>query len=68
MNKFPEDIKKHIANLHKLVEDPHPGLGEWVLMYGEEMNWLSNYWNVGLDYANRQLQLKAELKAKERRK
>jgi len=42
-----DDFKKLIATvarLNELLEDPQVGLISWCVMYGECMNFISDYW------------------------
>lgn len=45
-------IKAHVDKLSVLLNDPHPGLGTWALMFGRQMIWLTNYWEHGIEFAD----------------
>jgi hypothetical protein len=38
------ELKEHVDRLKKLLDDPHPGLSTWVHAYGQEVNWLMDFW------------------------
>ena len=39
------DLLEVVEKLHKLLEDPQPGLASWVKIYGDYMQAISDFWN-----------------------
>ena len=39
-----EELKEHVRKLKMLLDDPHPGLLTWAMMYRDHMKAISNYW------------------------
>ena len=48
MSKEDEDyltrLHEHVRRLNVLLDDPHPGLSTWCLMYDREMQYVADAW------------------------
>lgn len=44
MNETIEEYRELVRKLKALLDDPHPGLSSWCLMFGATMNSLMELW------------------------
>ena len=42
--QYFDKLKGHLDALHKLIEDPQPGLFSWCQMFGEQMAAIEEMW------------------------